>query len=57
MKPRGKTALFVIFQFYFVFVKCYELVSYDTPQEAMRAATETENSDTSSKNLHVVGKC
>lgn len=54
MKPRGKTALFVIFQFYFVFVNCYELVSYDTPQEAMRAATETENSDTSSKNVHVV---
>lgn len=43
----NKTVSFVIFQCCLILANCYELVSYDTPQEALRDATETEKSDTS----------
>ena len=43
-------------QIFFILTSCYELVSYDTPQEAMKDATETEAIDRTSNDILVTGQ-
>jgi len=52
-----KIVVLIVFQLYFIYASCYELKSYDTPQEAMHAAeTEIDFSDRTSKDILVIGK-